>query len=969
MAALERCQGGFNRMIFKLFYSNAPRFADRAGSFRLLSVFCLCLLVSPLASARTSQLVADINQQSIRFGASIPLADGGDKMFFAVATPDYGDELWVMEAGETRGRLVKDINPGIEHSTPRIAHLFNGGLYFFADDGIHGNELWKTDGTSAGTELVKDIHNGPLGSFYYIQSDHVAPQGIVTLNNAFYFPAFDGVEYGLWKSDGTTAGTGPVKLFSPKYRVDHLTLVGSNLLFIAYDDATGFELWKSDGTAQGTRVIDLTPGTDSSALYNLTAVGSTLFFQRRAGGGNQLWKSDGTEAGTLIIADESILGSSSLEHFFSTGSALLFHNRDPYGKGGLWVSDGTGAGTILIHEVSVLARNGPPFARIGANVYFLGYIKVSGFELWKTDGTAGGTVMVKDINTGAQSSSPASLTTSGDRLYFVADDGVNGLEPWSSDGSEAGTQMLKDVRPGSEPSYPDKLMAGSGGVFFRADRDGINGSELWKSDGTPAGTIMTDIVGLRTGDSAPNVPVMFKGKWVFTADDGIHGRELWTSDGTSAGTRLLKDVVPGANDGGIRQLTVLGDHLYFTARFGATELWRTDGTPTGTVPVLTGLNIEAQLLGVGGKLYFSVTTDAHGRELWTSDGSLDGSMMVKDIKPGTVGSSPYDMTAFGTQIVFNVTMSPGPETWISDGTPAGTVKLADFHFDSHTVVGNTMYMVGRDSVNGSELWKTNGTAAGTVLVKDICPGSEGSAIYEMTNVGDVVYFPANDCVHSTELWRSDGTASGTYMVRDIHPGRSVPQSLTAVGDSLYFSAVSEQSDMELWKSDGTAAGTMMVKDIWPGIGASVPYLLTAVGDMVYFTAVHEKNIGWRIWRSDGTEAGTVLVDGLSAGGDSGYNYFTVMDDMLVFDGDDGFRGRELWKLFPDADGDGIPDTVDLNPTSSSSVFADLNGDAYVDSLDLGILMSYWGKTTNWLDLDSDGTIGSGDLSLLSAEIN
>jgi ELWxxDGT repeat protein len=63
------------------------------------------------------------------------------------------------------------------------------------------------------------------------------------------------------------------------------------------------------------------------------------------------------------------------------------------------------------------------------------------------------------------------------------------------------------------------------------------------------------------------------------------GAELWTTDGTVAGTSLLVELVPGAADGGIQQLTELTTGVYlFTASTPGTgmELWRTDGTAAGT---------------------------------------------------------------------------------------------------------------------------------------------------------------------------------------------------------------------------------------------------------------------------------------------------------------------------------------------------------------------------------------------------
>ena len=73
----------------------------------------------------------------------------------------------------------------------------------------------------------------------------------------------------------------------------------------------------------------------------------------------------------------------------------------------------------------------------------------------------------------------------------------------------------------------------------------------------------------------------------------------------------------------------------------------------------------------------------------------------------------------------------GEELWKSDGTAAGTVLVRDIvsgiggSLPSNLVnVSGTLYFTAANSVGGRELWKSNGTAAGTVRVKDISPGGE-----------------------------------------------------------------------------------------------------------------------------------------------------------------------------------------------------------------------------------------------------
>ena len=42
---------------------------------------------------------------------------------------------------------------------------------------------------------------------------------------------------------------------------------------------------------------------------------------------------------------------------------------------------------------------------------------------------------------------------------------------------------------------------------------------------------------------------------LFTVDDGVHGRELWRTDGTATGTFLVKDILPGSVGSGLGSLT------------------------------------------------------------------------------------------------------------------------------------------------------------------------------------------------------------------------------------------------------------------------------------------------------------------------------------------------------------------------------------------------------------------------------
>ncbi|WP_166820007.1 ELWxxDGT repeat protein [Thalassoroseus pseudoceratinae] len=447
---------------------------------------------------------------------------------------------------------------------------------------------------------------------------------------------------------------------------------------------------------------------------------------------------------------------------------------------------------------------GSELTNVNGTLFFTADDGTNGEELWMSDGTVAGTVLVKDINPGSGSSVNliSELTNVGGTLFFRADDGINGRELWMSDGTAAGTVMVKDINPGGNSSWPNNLTNVDGTLFFTAV-DGTNGEELWMSDGTAAGTVMVKDINPGTGHSVDfnSELINVDGTLFFTADDGTNGEELWMSNGTAASTVLVQDIRPGG---------------------GSSE-------PTN-------------LTNVDGTLFFSANDGANGRALWQSDGTgtAAGTMLVKDIQPGTDNA---------------------------------------FIFGELTNVDGTLFFRADDDTNGRELWMSDGTAAGTVLVKDINPGSESSFPDDFINVDGTLFFAANDGTNGDELWMSDGTAAGTVLVKDINPGaggsvQSDPQ-LTNVGGTVFFAAIDGTNGEELWMSDGTAAGTVLVQDILPGFLGSEPDVLTNVDGTLFFVA---KNFSDGLELHRLTETADLSIDDVTQDEDAGAMTFTVTLD-------------------------------------------------------------------------------------------
>jgi len=135
-------------------------------------------------------------------------------------------------------------------------------------------------------------------------------------------------------------------------------------------------------------------------------------------------------------------------------------------------------------------------------------------------------------------------------------------------------------------------------------------------------------------DSSPSALTAANGAVFFAVSDGTHGRELWKSDGTATGTVLVADLNPGPADSSPTLLTEAGGVLFFVASdAGGPRLWRTDGTAAGTLPVFEapagGTIVE--LADAAGALFFSVAVGVGRGELWKTDGTPGGTALVANI--------------------------------------------------------------------------------------------------------------------------------------------------------------------------------------------------------------------------------------------------------------------------------------------------------------------------------------------------
>jgi trimeric autotransporter adhesin len=368
---------------------------------------------------------------------------------------------------------------------------------------------------------------------------------------------------------------------------------------------------------------------------------------------------------------------------------------------------------------------------VGTKTFFTANNGVTGNELWVTDGTDAGTRLVKDIYAGALSSNPQYFMQLNGLLVFFARTAANGVELWKSDGTDAGTVLVKDINAGAPSSYyetaaDNPTIVFNNQLFFTADNGaGFNNMELWKTDGTAAGTVLVKDI-FSVGGSFPSLFTAYNGKFYFVESRG----SLWQSDGTTAGTVLAKTF------SSVIAMAVLRNELILAADDNTgkgIELWKTNGSvyvflkDVDTRPNFSGLQPtlntrETRFIVYGDYMYFPATDAINGDELWRTDGTTSGTALFKEVRAGASGYPPQNFRIVKNQLFYKCEDANQKLTLFkSDGTVAGTKPVLALSGDDIRFSLPTYFHVHKDILYmnpspffGKQLWRTDGTDAGTI---------------------------------------------------------------------------------------------------------------------------------------------------------------------------------------------------------------------------------------------------------------
>jgi ELWxxDGT repeat protein len=431
------------------------------------------------------------------------------KLYYSASAVDAYRGLWVSD-GTTQGTVV--IAAGVQGAPlyPTLVSPYRAGVVFSGTDSQNGLGLWYYDGSSGSATEVTPVGSGFQTGYFTRAGAYTVFSGLYTIPGVSTLSSFDGQSSSTLLSYGVTGVGGrrldPQSFFS----------MGAYALFMGDDPSTSnYGLWRTDGTVAGTTELASGLAARGEVRFGLNA----LFDGADSTGGNGLWITDGTAAGTTALTTGQQFGNGSFSSPITVAGGFAYFTRFtrvstyPFATYGVWVTDGTSLGTREL--LGGLA--GPPsgLTALGSRVVFQassglwsaqgttatqidghfspvfgasqnGELTFSngGYGAWITDGTTAGTYELDSSLAGTCSG----VVFAGSRIFFISTD-VNGAAAlWVSNGVAGDAHAVPlGGQPFSNPTAP--IAFGGDVVLTAVDSTGSAG--VWISDGDRVTELVT----------------------------------------------------------------------------------------------------------------------------------------------------------------------------------------------------------------------------------------------------------------------------------------------------------------------------------------------------------------------------------------------------------------------------------------------------------------------------------------------
>ena len=391
--------------------------------------------------------------------------------------------------------------------------------------------------------------------------------------------------------------------------------------------------------------------------------------------------------------------------------------------------------------------------------------------------------------------------------------------------------------------------------------------------------------GVTNGYSSTCNQISFENTVLVSGNDGINGCELWILDVDNTPI-LLKDIHPS------------GDSI------------------PGKILGLQSMETERGL-----RFVFDADDGIHGRELWVSDGTASGTLMVGDIETGDGIDYTSEITEWMNGVVFTTNGQQGQRMWWTNGSVTTSIWQAPWLSSSASSdlmnQSASLSSLGQDMLLGDEdrLWFAAKEANiglevmqldsdGTITMYDLHPFGDSSPSEAMRSNNGVVLVAGDGT--GRQLAYLDGSGGVQWLTSMTKEGTTTPVTTMApklglhqIGDTIIFDVVYRGADATLFSYSFATSNLVELSSTILAPGHSLESVTN--GHTIWFDCVLVST-GMELCQTDGTVEGTHLTIDLMQGISSSLPQALMYTDSMLYVLAEGIdetgtnSGHALWAI-------------------------------------------------------------------------
>jgi trimeric autotransporter adhesin len=355
---------------------------------------------------------------------------------------------------------------------------------------------------------------------------------------------------------------------------------------------------------------------------------------------------------------------------------------------------------------------------------------------------------------------------------------------------------INEIQYPSNSIVLDSILYFTGQIYLNSNPYTPSSNGIWKSNATATGTnLVVSIPSSTNLGEFTNID----NKYIIFTKSINNNCSIWKLNLLDNSTELLFTLGnTGTNNPfiGMKYYTDGTGTFFFSHN---NNVYKSDGTPTGTIKINPTNVYVRQAFGFGnGKLLILGWLN----NVFGIISYENSNFQMFKLLTGSNQDFTNSAKLTNGNLVFARENALGQQIWVSDWTPNGTLMLKDINpnlmissrFSPIKSYGNFCLFGAKDPEAGFELFRTDGTPNGTFLVKDIGTGDNGldwNGYYSKDIFADSIYLSTNNKFYSSHVSNPDFKSIDKPNIRFFVHG--------VVEDKMFFSSSSPSVNPGIFK--------------------------------------------------------------------------------------------------------------------------------------------------------------------------